>query len=170
MGDATGGGGEVWVDAEEDVCRLCFSAKIPISRDSKHPNQVDSESRLIRLEELGWDDLKKRGFSVQRRLFYSLNEALELAARRNAAKASKGQDAAYTLAGVLIAKVEQITAITDGDAMQVFRVLATPNDMEPGHAEIRIADHLKKEDLLKFRVKLQSALGKMQEAELLDQR
>jgi hypothetical protein len=162
---------EVLVDAEEDVCRLCFSAKIPISYEQKHPNQIDTETGFILLEELSWQDMKKRGFSVQRRLLYSMNEALDVAARRDAARAEKGQEAAYKLAGVLIAKVERITAITDDEGNQVFRVLATPSEEAgPAHAEIRVAGHLNKADFMKFRINLQAALGKIKEAALLDQR
>jgi hypothetical protein len=168
MGDAASCVQELLVDAEEDVCRLCFSAKIPISIDNRHPNQIDVNTGYILLEELSWQDFKKRGFSLQRRRLYSHAEALALAAKRNAAKAEKGQDAAYQLAGVLIAKVASINAISDDDGSQIFRVLATPNENEPGHSEIRIADHLTKMHLLKYRVSLQSALGKMQDAALLD--
>ncbi|MES2671785.1 MAG: hypothetical protein V4673_15375 [Pseudomonadota bacterium] len=171
MGEATGSGTQDLVDPEEDICRLCFSAKIPISYDSKHPNQIDSDTGLIRLEELSWADFRKRGFSIQRRILYSLREALEMAARRDAAKTAKGLDAAYTLAGVLIAKVERINTISDAEGKQVFRVIPTPGqETDLAHAEIRIADHLTKDDLLKFRVDLQAVLGKMQEANLLDQR
>lgn len=168
MGDAAEDA-EVLVDAQEDVCRLCFASSIPISRDAKHPNQVDADTGLIRLEEIGWDDMKLRGFSLQRRMLYSLQEALQEAARRDSSKsAAKGKQVSYRLAGVLITRAECINAIADSEGSQVFKVIATPTEAQPGHAEIRIADHLQKHHLLKFRVHLQTALGPMQDAALIE--
>lgn len=168
MGEAADSSAATRVDAREEVCRLCFSASIPISRDQKHPNQVDADTGMIRLEEIGWDDMKFRGFSLQRRHLYSLNSGLEEAARREAAKRLKDGDVSYELAGVLIAKVQLINAIEDSAGNQVFRVLATPSESQPGHSEIRIADHLTRKDLLKYRVKLRDALGKLREPSELD--
>lgn len=168
MGDAAESRAIALADPQEDVCRLCFSASIPISRDQKHPNQVDADTGWIRLEEIGWDDMKSRGFSLQRRRLYSLAEGMAEAARREAAKSAKGDEVTYRLAGVLIARVEGINAIADSDGHQVFRVLETPTEAQPGHSEIRIADHLTKKDLLKYRVELRSVLGTMQDPSELD--
>lgn len=169
MEGAAGGTAEVLVDAEEDVCRLCFSAEIPISRDSKHPNQVDPESGRIRLEEISWIDLREKGFSLQRRSLYSLKDGLAEAARRDAKKKAKAIEAGYQLAGVLIARVALINVIEDECGRQIFRVLKTPTEAQPAHAEIRIADHCEKHDLLKFRVALSDALGTLQDPRALDE-
>lgn len=167
-GAAAGNTAEVLVDVEEDVCRLCFSADIPVFRGSLHPNQVDPETGLFRLEEISWKDLAENGFSLQRKKLYSLNDGLAEAKRRDDERAAKGKQAAYKLAGVLIAKVAGIHAISDDDGRRTFRVLQTPTEKQPAHAEIRIADHCKKQDLLKYRQALQTALGRMEPAEALD--
>ena len=161
---------EVLVDPREYVCRLCFSANIPISiHHDGHPNQVDPATNLIRLEEIGWRDVNERGFSVQRRRLYSRKEALAEAARREAAKNEKfGGDVTYRLAGALIAKVSRINSISDDTGNPIFRVLETPTEDQPGHAEIRIAAGLKKHHLLKYRAKLQAALGTLKDSEELD--
>lgn len=156
-----------FVDDTEDVCRLCFAATIPISRDNKHPNQIDSED-MIRLEELGWHDFSSRGFSLARRKMYSLVEGEEEAARRDQVRRSKGLDARFRLAGVLIARADAIHAIADDSGSQVFHVLETPTTAMQAHAEIRISDQFKKVDFLRFRQQLRVVLGRVRPKEMLD--
>jgi hypothetical protein len=156
------------VDPAEDVCRLCFSAEIPISRDRKHPNQVDPEDGYIRLEEIGWEDLKVRGFSVQRKALYSLAKALALAEARDAIRTAKGLDARYKFAGTLIARVQAVIDIVDGGGSSVFFVREMPLEDDPGHAEIRIAAHMTRQDFLKYRPALRLVLGRLHEPAVLD--
>ena len=156
------------VDEDEDVCRLCFSAAIPISRDQQHPNQIDDEN-MIRLEELGWEDFSSRGFSLVRRSLYSVVKGEAESQRRNKARAEKGQDARYQLAGTLVAKTQSINAIADEGGAQVFRVLQTPLPHEDAHAEIRIAEQFRKPDFLKFRKQLRLVLGTLRDKSILDE-
>jgi hypothetical protein len=167
MGGAAEGAAKVLVEPGEEICRLCFSADVPIC-DNQYPNQIDPETGLIRLEELSWTELRKRGFSVQERRKYSYAEAVDMAARREAGKLAKGINSNYKLAGVLISRVAEITGITDERASQVFRVIATPTVDQPGHAEIRLGESFTRDDLLKFRVNLQAALGKLLDGKVLD--
>ena len=177
MGGSAEGPAEVLVEPGEDVCRLCFSADIPISRDSKHPNQIDSETGLLRLEEISWQDVKHDGFSLQRKKLYSHAEAVKEAEKRDRKKSQKkGADVHYRLAGALIARVENINAIADDEGRPVFCVLATPIkeqpghvEAQPGHAEIRVLSHIEqKHQFLKFRQRLRDALGRMLAPELID--
>lgn len=156
------------IEPHEDVCRLCFAAEIPVFRNSGQPNQVDPETGLMYIQEISWEDLSQNGFSLQRRLLYSLAQALAEADRRDAAKSQqKGHAVGYRLAGTLVARVEAINQIAD-NGQQVFEVLATPLPDQPAHAEIRIAQGLGKDVFLKFRISLRNALGTMQDARVLD--
>lgn len=158
------------VEPHEDVCRLCFAADLPVFRNVGQPNQVDPETGLIHIQEISWQDLSEKGFSLQRRALYSLAEALAEADRRDAAKSlAKGQPVGYRLAGALIARVNAINGIADDNGQQIFQVHATPLELQPGHAEIKITEGLGKDVFLKFRIKLRDVLGVMQEAELLDE-
>lgn len=177
MGGNAEGLAGVFVEPEEDVCRLCFSADIPISRDSQHPNQVDPVTGLLRLEEISWKDVKHDGFSLQRKNLYSHAEALREAERRDSKKSQqRGVDVHYRLAGTLIARVENINSIADDEGRQVFCVLATPIKEQPGHvegqpahAEIRVLGHIvQKHQFLKFRQRLRDALGRMLAPESID--
>lgn len=153
--------------AEEDVCRLCFAASINISIDRKHPNQVDPDSGLIRLEELTWQDFNERGFSVQVLRLYSAEKGRAEAMRRLEAKREKGVER-YELAGALIANVGRIHQIRDPGGASVFRVLDTSTAEHPAHAELRISPGFQKKDLLKYRQELQGVLGKIRPPEDLD--
>jgi hypothetical protein len=160
-------GALAFVDDAEEVCRLCFAAAIPITRDDKHPNHIDSDD-MIRLEELGWQDFSGRGFSLARRKKYSLAEGEAEATRRDQKRASKGQEARYILAGVLIARADAIHAISDDAGSQVFHVLETPTEAMPAHAEIRISHQFKKVDFLRFRQELRVVLGRLRPKSMLD--
>jgi len=156
------------VDEREDVCRLCFSADVPISRHDNHPNQIDPLTGRIRLEEISWEDLSSKGFSLQRRHLYSLEKAIREAERRDNAKSEKlSVNAGYKLAGVLIVRVARINEILH-EGVKAFSVYATPQPGDPGHAEIRVGAHCRKHDLLKFRIALQTALGSMREPDCID--
>lgn len=161
-------GAAILVDAEETICRVGFVADLGISR-GKYPQMHDPETGLIRLEELSWEDLKIRGFSVQIRSLYSFKAAQEEAERRDERWTEKiGRAANYVLAGVHLAKVAAINSIEDKGG-SAFRVLDTRTTEAPAHAEIRISDHLAKSDLLKYRGLLQKALGEIRDATEIDQ-
>lgn len=155
------------VDDEEDVCRLCFAAQVPISRDNQHPNQIDDEG-FIRLEEIGWDDLASRGFSLVRRHLYSVSRGEAEAARRDEKRRAKGQEARYQLAGALIVRAANIKAIADDNGAQVFNVFATPTAEEEAHAEIKFAQVIPRNQFLRFRQALRVELGTLQEKTALD--
>lgn len=160
-------GAAVVVDDEEDVCRLCFAAAIPISRDNQHPNQTD-EDGYIRLEEIAWNDLSKKGFSLVRRHLYSVAKGEAEAQRRDAKRREKGQDARYQLAGTLIARAGGIAAITNDQGHQVFRVLATPTEQEEAHAEVRFVQDIARHEWLRFRQDLRLVLGTVRDKSDLD--
>lgn len=169
MGDVAEGAAETLVDPGEEICRLCFSALIPVFRSEGYPNQIDPDTGLLRLEELAWVDVKTRGFSVQRRQLYSHAEAVAEAQSRDSKKSQqKGCDVRYQLSGVLIALVENISAIVADDGEPVFRVLATPLKDLPGHAEIRVLGHITTKQFLKYRPNLRDALGSMRVPEAID--
>lgn len=156
------------VNPDEELCRLCFSAAIPISRDRLHPNQIDPETLLIRLEELGWEDFGKRGFSVMERSKYSLQRAEAVAQDRDAARKAKGQDARYQLVGALITNAAAINAITNDAGVQVFKVLSTSTAQEPAHAEIRVDSQFNQSQFMKFRMVLRDTLGKLRHKECIN--
>ena len=164
--DAAGAAIKVLDDGER-VARLCFSADIPIV-DNKFPNQIDQKTKLIRLEEISYREVK-RGFSVQRIHLYSLREAQNLVDERERRKQEKGVVANYLLAGVLACKVERVHAIVSADGIPVFQVLAKPLDGQAGHAEIHFKGAIKKEDFLEHRLALQQVLGKLSAPEILDE-
>ncbi len=166
MGGNAEGAAVAALATDEDVCRLCFSASIPIV-DEKFPNQVDPSTGYIRLEEISHRQVK-RGFSLQRKQLYSLREAREMTAAREANKRAKGIVADYVLAGVLVARVDAIHAIGIEQGSQVFEVRSVPIPGQPGHAEIHFKTTLLKEDFLELRMDLQRALGKLQAPEILD--
>ncbi|WP_146011419.1 hypothetical protein [Xanthomonas arboricola] len=154
------------LDDDEDVCRLCFSASIPIV-DDKFPNQIDPATGLIRLEEISHRQIK-RGFSMQRHALYSIAEAHLLVEEREARKRAKGIVADYMLAGILMARVGGIHGITKGDGSQIFQVLPKPLEGQPGHAEIHFKNQVRKEDFLEGRLDLARTLGPLADARELD--
>lgn len=157
------------VDPTEDVCRLCFSAKFPVFRASGRNTQIDETTGMIRLEEIAWKDLAESGFSLQRRSLYSLADAQAEAQRRNTDKSGKrGEDVGYRLDGVLIAQVASINAIVDPAGGQVFRVLATPKDGAPAHAEVRIGPAYARHEFLRHRDDLRRVLGQLRAPAALD--
>lgn len=167
MGGNADGAADVAVDDAEEVCRLCFSADVPIVED-KYPNQVDPVTGFIRLEEISHRQVK-RGFSVQRMCLFSRAEAEAVAAIREERKRAKGIVANYLLAGVLVARVEMIHQIGGQACARPFNVLKAPVEGEPGHAEIRFNGDVSKEVFLEFRLELQRALGQLREPAILDQ-
>lgn len=154
------------VDDKEEICRLCFSAQIPIV-DDVYPNQIDPVSGQIRLEEISLRKVR-RGFSVQRRHMYSMAEALAIARAADARWKTKGKEADYQLAGFLLASVAAVHSISE-DGSRVFAVYSKPEPGEPGHAEIHIAvEGMAKDKFIKYRTELQLALGQIQPPEALD--
>ncbi|WP_157499838.1 hypothetical protein [Lysobacter sp. Root983] len=137
-------------------------------------NQIDPETGLILLEEISWQDLTERGFSVQRKTLYSEAEAIQFAEERKEFRAQKGKVSEYILTGALIACVRAVHEIkADEDGSQTFRVLQTPREGQPGHAEIRIADHIaqvrvSKDRMLKYRLELCNALGPLRPSSDID--
>lgn len=167
QGDAQGE--EIQVSAEETVCRLGFTANENITRCGNYPEKHDPETGLIRLEEIALQELNTTGFSLQRFNIYTQDAAHTEAARRNEKKFEKtGRDFGYRVAGAHLFTVAGVHEIKDEQSQNVFKVLQTPTEIDPGHAEIRSATReLKKSDLLRFRPALRDVLGPLQPIEKL---
>lgn len=157
------------VSDDEVVCRVGFSADFPISRDKNYPEQHDPNTGLLRLEEISIDDLNDRGFSIQRINIYNRSIADAHAADRAAkASAKLGRAVTYTVAGGHLAQVAAIHGIRGEAENQIFEVWPTPEDGQPAHAEIRAKERMTKSMLLKWRPRLQGALGPIREDFLPD--
>lgn len=167
LGDAEGAA-ELLVAADEIVCRLGSSANQNIARGG-YPEKHDPESGLIRLEEITLEDLSSNGFSLQRFNLYTQAAAHAEAARRNEQRFAKtGKDIGYRVAGVHLVAVNDVNGIRTDRGDSVFKVLQTPTEADPAHAEIRSALAVfKRSDLLKYRPLLRNVLGPLQSAEKL---
>jgi len=162
-------GAAVDVDPEESICRVGYEADVAIFIERQFPQTHDPVTGLLRLEEISWQDLKKRGFSVQMKSLYSRASAEESADFKNKNWSEKlGVTANCRVAGVHIAGVKAVNDIVKADGKSAFRVLNTRTDDFPSHAEIRLVDGLDKSYFLQFRQELRDTLGPLRDVDEID--
>jgi len=163
------GTAEILVDDQETVCRVSFVADHPISRDGVYSEMYDPETRLIRLEEISLDDLNKSGFSLQRVMLYTQADAHKHAERSNVSKSEKfGRNVNFRVAGGHFFNVSSVHAIENADGKRIFKVLESPMDGQPAHAEILAVEKVTNSQKLKYRKLLRDVLGPLKDVALLD--